>query len=142
MIDQSWVEQFASRLLKKKVLLQVLIIWQKHTVNNYPTKLRLKVIFLDWWKWCGWFKIVVQINVCISSNPQTLGALSWNRWWTLSGPHTPLLLVPPYSQILDPPLDMHIYFWLKGNFLALIHLRVLLLNKYEISSISEYPVWR
>ena len=34
---------------------------------------------------------------------------------------------------------MHIYFWLKGNILALIHLRVLLLNKYEISSISEYP---
>jgi hypothetical protein len=30
----------------------------------------------------------------------------------------------------------------KGNILALIHLRVLLLNKYEISSISEYPVWR
>ena len=29
----------------KKVLLQVLIIWQKHTVNNYPTKLRLKVKF-------------------------------------------------------------------------------------------------
>jgi hypothetical protein len=37
---------------------------------------------------------------------------------------------------------MHIYFWLKGNILAFIHLRVLLLNKYEISSISEYPVWR
>jgi hypothetical protein len=34
---------------------------------------------------------------------------------------------------------MNIYFWLKENILALIHLRVLLLNKYEISSISEYP---
>jgi hypothetical protein len=39
-------------------------------------------------------------------------------------------------------IDMHIYFRLKGNILALIHLRVLLLNKYEISSISEYPVWK
>jgi hypothetical protein len=29
----------------KKVLLYVLIIWQKHTVNNYSTKLRLKVKF-------------------------------------------------------------------------------------------------
>ena len=32
-------------------------------------------------------------------------------------------------------MDIRIYFWLKGNILALIHLRVLLLNKYEISSI-------
>jgi hypothetical protein len=32
---------------------------------------------------------------------------------------------------------MHIYFWLKGNILALIHLRALLLNNYEISSIYE-----
>jgi hypothetical protein len=29
----------------KKVLLYVLIIWQKHTVNNHSTKLRLKVKF-------------------------------------------------------------------------------------------------
>ena len=38
-----------------------------------------------------------------------------------------------------------IHFWLKENTLALIHLRVLLLNNYEIStkySIYEYPVWR
>jgi hypothetical protein len=35
-----------------------------------------------------------------------------------------------------------IYFWLKGNILVLIHLKVLLLNNYEISSIYEYPVWR
>ena len=31
---------------------------------------------------------------------------------------------------------------MKGNILALIHLRVLLLSNYEISSIYEYPVWR
>jgi hypothetical protein len=26
--------------------------------------------------WCGWFKIVVQINICNSSNPQSFGGLS------------------------------------------------------------------
>jgi hypothetical protein len=39
-------------------------------------------------------------------------------------------------------IDIHIYFWLKGNILALIHLGVLLLNNYEISGIYEYHVWR
>ena len=39
-------------------------------------------------------------------------------------------------------IDIHIYFWLKGNILALIHLGVLLLNNYEITSIYEYHVWR
>jgi hypothetical protein len=60
-IDQSWVEQFPSRLLKKKVLLQVLIIWQKHTVNNYPTKLRLKVNFF------GLMKMVWLVQNCRSN---------------------------------------------------------------------------
>jgi hypothetical protein len=32
-------------------------------------------------------------------------------------------------------IDIHIYFWLKGNILVLVHLTVLLFNKYEISSI-------
>jgi hypothetical protein len=43
---------------------------------------------------------------------------------------------------LPRPTDIHIYFWLKENILTLMHLRVLLLNIYEISSIYEYPVWR
>ena len=92
-----------SRLLKK-VLLQVLIIWQKHTVNNYPTNIKTqsKVFF-------GLIKMVwlVQINVCNSSNPQSLRgwrvrspgpptrALPWTRWGTLRGPQIPLLLTPP-----------------------------------------------
>ena len=38
--------------------------------------------------------------------------------------------------------DIRIYFWLKGNILALIYLKVLLLNNYEISSIYEYHVLR
>jgi len=39
-------------------------------------------------------------------------------------------------------IDIRSYFWLKENILALIHLRVVLLNNYEISSIYEYPVWK
>jgi hypothetical protein len=31
---------------------------------------------------------------------------------------------------------------LKGDILASVHLRLLLLNNYDISSIYEYPVWR
>jgi hypothetical protein len=49
-----------------------------------------------------------------------------------------------YIQFRKLLIDIRIYFWLKENtcILALIHLRVLLLNNYEISSIYDYPVWR
>ena len=46
------------------------------SVNNYPTKLRLKVKFFWSDKNGGWFKIVVQINVCNSSNPQSFRGAS------------------------------------------------------------------
>jgi hypothetical protein len=43
-------------------------------VDFWSTKLRLKVVFFGLIKWCDWFKIVVQINVCNSSNPQSFRA--------------------------------------------------------------------
>ena len=48
-------------------------------------------------KWCGWFKIVLQINVCNSSNPQSsaldpLGILSGSQT-----PHEPALTTNPGS---------------------------------------------
>ena len=40
-----------------------------------------------------------------------------------------------YYQFRKLLIDTHIYFWLKGTILALIHIKVLVLNNYEISNI-------
>ena len=123
MIDQSWVDQFASRLLKKFFTLGsykacLLIIWQKHTVNNYPIKLRLKVKFF-WSDKNGVVgsKLSFQKMSVIPQTPELAGgggrtppwsparALPWTRWgpFAYSRPPPPPP-PPPKPQILDPPL--------------------------------------